>query len=130
MRKSIKRGACHCGVVTFEAETDDDIVAYSCNCSLCDQVGFIHVIVPKSSFRLLGGADKITTYTFNSGVAKHTFCSVCGVKPFYTPRSNPDGYSLNLRCMDRSQFSSITIEPFDGQNWEENAGSLEHLSKE
>jgi len=53
-----------------------------------------------------------------------------GVKSFYIPRSNPDGYALNLRCMDRAQFSKVTIQPFDGQHWEANAGKLAHLSKE
>ena len=79
---------------------------------------------------LLEGDDAISTYTFNTGVAKHFFCKHCGVKSYYAPRSNPDGYSLNLNCMDRAQFSSIEIRPFDGRNWEKNAGALAHLSKE
>ncbi|MEL7489366.1 MAG: GFA family protein [Pseudomonadota bacterium] len=130
MSKNWKKGACHCGAVTFEAETDDAVVVHECNCSMCAKVGFLHIIVPKSRFRLLSGAETLTEYTFNTGVAKHLFCSVCGVKPFYVPRSNPDGYSLNLRCMDRAQFASIEIRPLDGQNWEANAGALAHLSKE
>ena len=130
MSKSWKKGACHCGAVAFEAETDDAVVVHECNCSMCAKVGFLHIIVPKSRFRLLSGAETLTEYTFNTGVAKHLFCSVCGVKPFYVPRSNPDGYSLNLRCMDRAQFASIEIRPLDGQNWEANAGALAHLSKE
>ena len=130
MTKSWKKGSCHCGAVTFEAETDDNVTVDECNCSICVRVGFQHIIVPMSRFKLLTGEDRLTEYTFNTGVAKHLFCSACGVKPFYIPRSNPDGYSLNLRCMDAAQFSSIVIRPFDGQNWEANAGALEHLSKE
>ena len=126
----MKTGSCHCGAVVFEAELEDDIVAKECNCSICEKIGFLHVITPKSTFRLVKGEDKIATYTFNTGVAQHYFCSVCGVKPYYIPRSNPDGYSLNLRCMDRAQFSSVEISPFDGANWEQNAGALAHLSKE
>ena len=91
-------------------------------------LGFQHVIVPKSRFRLLTGEETLTTYTFGTGVAQHTFCSRCGVKSHYVPRSNPDGISLNLRCMDIEQFSSVSIEPFDGQHWEENADALAHLS--
>jgi len=72
----------------------------------------------------------LSTYTFNTGVAKHLFCKTCGVKSFYAPRSNPEGYSLNLNCMDRAQFSSIEIRQFDGRNWEKNAGALAHLSKD
>ncbi|MEJ0066147.1 MAG: GFA family protein [Caulobacteraceae bacterium] len=86
---SWRAGGCHCGAVRFEAKLADEVEAQTCTCSMCEKVGFVHVIVPESRFRLLQGADKITTYTFNTGVAQHTFCSVCGVKPFYRPRSNP-----------------------------------------
>ncbi len=130
MTKSWKKGGCHCSAVAWEAETDDDIVIDECNCSMCQMVGFLHLIVPKSKFRLISGEDQLLEYKFNTGVAKHYFCKTCGVKSFYVPRSNPDGYSLNLRCMDRAQFKSIEIRPFDGQNWEANAGKLAHLSKD
>ncbi len=125
----ISSGQCHCGAIKFEIETSDDILVQECNCSMCTMTGFLHLIVPKSKFTLLQGQEAITTYTFNTGIAKHTFCKHCGVKPFYIPRSNPDGYSVNVRCLDRSQFKNITVEPFDGENWEQNAGSLKHLSK-
>ena len=74
------------------------------------------------------GAEFITEYTFNTGVAKHRFCRVCGVKSFYIPRSNPDGVDVNARCLDEGSYDSITVEPFDGSNWEANAASLAHLS--
>lgn len=130
MSKNVKTGGCHCGAVQWEAETDDAIIVDECNCSMCAAVGFLHIIVPRSKFRLLKGDDHLTEYRFNTGAARHWFCKTCGVKSFYVPRSNPDGYSLNLRCMDRAQFSSIEIRPFDGQNWEANAGKLAHLSKD
>lgn len=122
-------GSCHCGCVAFEVEAPSDIVAQDCNCSICAKAGFLHLIVPKSNFRLLRGADDITVYTFNTGVAQHTFCKVCGIKPFYTPRSNPAGVDINVRCLD-TRPRSLSIEPFDGQNWEQNAPSLSHLSRE
>ena len=124
----IYQGSCHCGAIRFEVEAGDDIVAQSCNCSICSKSGFLHLIVPKSHFRLLAGAESITTYIFNTGVAKHTFCKVCGVKPFYTPRSNPDGVDVNVRCITPPP-KTLTVEPFDGQNWEANAGALAHLSR-
>ncbi len=127
---SPKTGACHCGKVQFCAQLPDEIDAKECNCSICEKIGFQHVIVPASKFEITSGKNDITTYTFNTSVAQHTFCKHCGVKPFYVPRSNPDGYSLNLRCMDREQFSSIAIRAFDGQNWELNACKLKHLSKD
>ena len=130
MTRSWKKGGCHCGAVRWEAETDDDIVADACNCSICAMTGFLHIIVPAARFRLLTDAGALSTYTFNTGVAKHLFCKTCGIKSFYVPRSNPDGYSLNLNCMDRTAFGSIEIRPFDGQNWEVNAAALAHLSKD
>lgn len=122
-------GSCHCGAVTFEVELEDHIVVHECNCSMCNMVGFQHVIAPASKFHLLSGAQDITTYTFNTGVAKHTFCKHCGVKPFYTPRSNPDGISVNLRCLLKTP-PQVELEPFDGQNWEQHAAGLSHLSEE
>ena len=127
---SWRSGGCHCGAVRYEAELPSVVEAQSCNCSMCRMTGFIHVIVPESRFRLLQGQDKLTTYTFNTGVAKHLFCSVCGIKSFYRPRSNPDGWSVNARCLDDAEGLDIRIEAFDGQNWEANAASLAHLSRD
>lgn len=72
----------------------------------------------------------LTEYRFNTRVARHTFCKQCGVKPFYTPRSNPDGYAVNVHCLDASTIAELRVEPFDGQNWEQHAGSLAGLSKD
>ncbi|MGO4891030.1 GFA family protein [Flavobacterium sp. W21_SRS_FM6] len=123
------RGSCHCRALTFEVEAPDVIEADDCNCSICSKSGFLHLIVPLSKFKLLSGANKLTSYTFNTGVAKHTFCSVCGVKPFYTPRSNPDGIDINVHCLD-SRPKSINITKFDGQNWEQGGHKLAHKSVE
>lgn len=124
------RGGCHCGAVRFEIDAPRDLEALECNCSRCSQLGYLHLIVPKTRFRLLSGEGALTTYTFNTGVAKHLFCSTCGVQSFYVPRSNPDGYSVNLRCLDRATIGEVKITPFDGQRWEESAGALAHLSRE
>ena len=125
---SAKTGGCHCGAVVWNAALPDEVTAEDCDCSVCTMTGFVHVIVPRRRFRLLRGAHLLTEYRWNTGVARHLFCSVCGVKSFYVPRSNPDGVSLNLSCMDRAQFASVTVRPFDGRNWEESAGALRHLS--
>jgi hypothetical protein len=123
-------GGCHCGAVRFEAALPAVVEAQSCNCSMCRMVGFVHVIVPESRFRLTAGADAITTYSFNTGVAQHTFCGICGVKAFYRPRSNPDGWSVNARCLDDVSGIDLRIEAFDGRNWEAHGASLAHLSRE
>ena len=123
------QGSCHCGAVTFEIEAPETIECQDCNCSICSKAGFLHLILPLSKFKLLSGQDNLTTYTFNTGVAKHTFCSRCGVKPFYTPRSNPDGIDINVRCLDPVP-SNLVVEKFDGQNWEQHAHKVAHLSKD
>ena len=123
------RGGCHCGAVAFEVQAPARLTVQECNCSICAMTGFLHLIVPASRFRLLRGADDLTTYTFNTGAAKHLFCRHCGIKSFYVPRSNPDGYSVNLRCLDRSSVEAVDVEPFDGQNWEQSADRLRHLSR-
>ncbi len=126
-----RAGGCHCGAVRFEVETPDTIEVEDCNCSICARTGFLHIIVPASRFRLVAGEDQITNYTFNTGVARHLFCSVCGVKSFYVPRSNPDGYSVNLRCLDDpGSFAEVRIVNFDGRgNWEGQAQALAYKSK-
>jgi hypothetical protein len=125
-----RAGGCHCGAVRFEVQCPDDVEIEDCNCSICAKTGFLHLIVPLSRFRLLQGADALTEYRFNTGVARHVFCRVCGVKPFYTPRSNPDGIDVNVRCLDDGHGLRLNVVAFDGRNWEANAAGLAHKSKE
>lgn len=115
-------GGCHCGAVRFEVDAPVDADVWRCNCSICNKVGYLHLIVDKAKFRLLAGAGVLTSYRFNTGVAEHLFCSVCGVKPFYVPRSHPGGYSVNVRCLDAGAFGAARVREFDGQNWEQNVG--------
>ena len=122
------KGGCHCGRVQFEVEAPADIRADQCNCSICRMAGYLHLIVPKSDFRLLSGEDDIETYTFNTGVAQHYFCRHCGIKSFYVPRSHPDGISVNTNCLAPDDIASITVTPFDGANWEQNIHKLSPIS--
>ncbi|HKA41964.1 MAG TPA: GFA family protein [Burkholderiales bacterium] len=112
-------GGCHCGRVRFEISAAANITVSECNCSICSRVGFLHLIVAGDRFKLVSGREVLTTYTFNTGTAKHLFCSICGVKSFYVPRSHPDGYSVNARCLDPGTVESMTIKLFDGKNWEQ-----------
>ena len=120
-------GRCHCKEITFEFESPEAVTVYRCNCSICEMTGFLHLIIPISDFTLLSGTP--STYTFNTHIARHDFCPTCGIKSFYTPRSNPDGVSINFRCVDRSTFTDVETRDFDGQNWEDNADALKHLSE-
>lgn len=111
-------GGCHCGRVRIEALAPPDLDLFDCNCSICQRSGFLHLIVTKDQFRLLSGADELVEYRFGTGTARHLFCRHCGVKSFYVPRSHPDGYSVNARCLDPAGISSMRIQPFDGLNWD------------
>jgi len=124
---TIHTGACHCGKVRFEVEARADLSLDECNCSICQMLGYQHLIVPRSDFRILQGEDQLSTYEFNTGVAKHYFCKHCGVKSFYVPRSHPEGISVNGRCLDRDTIKSVTLTPFDGQNWEQSRHKLAPL---
>ena len=110
-------GSCHCGRVRFRVTTALDKVV-ECNCSICTKKGFLHSIVPLAQFELLSGADDLTTYTFNTGIAKHKFCRHCGIHPFYVPRSDPDKIDVNVRCLDDIDLAANTPKTFDGQHWE------------
>ena len=111
-------GGCHCGRVRFRVTASLDRVS-ECNCSMCTKKGFLHLIVAPEQFELVSGADVLTTYEFNTKVAKHRFCRLCGVHAFYTPRSDPDKIDVNVRCLDGVDLSSLAVSPFDGQNWEQ-----------
>ena len=116
-------GGCHCGAVRFRVVVDKH-KADDCNCSICTKKGFLHLIVPAEQFTLLQGADVLTTYTFNTGIAQHTFCRICGIHAFYRPRSHPHSIDVNIRCLDGDVLSRFEIVPFDGANWEQNIHKL------
>jgi hypothetical protein len=112
-------GGCHCRRVRFEVRAPARLIVSECNCSICTLSGFLHLIVPADRFHLSQGSEVLTTYSFNTHTAKHLFCSVCGVKSFYVPRSHPDGFSVNARCLDPGSIESLTTEAIDGKHWED-----------
>lgn len=111
-------GGCHCGRIRFEVVAPRRVTVSECNCSMCSKAGYLHLVVPADRFRLLSGRETLTTYTFNTGTAKHLFCSVCGIKAFYIPRSHPDGISVNARCIDSESIEELTVTPLNGREWE------------
>jgi hypothetical protein len=113
------QGGCHCKAVRFEAEVPRDVEVLDCNCSICSATGFKHIIVPHEHFRLLSGDDALTSYRFGTGAAKHLFCSICGIKSYYQPRSHPEAWSVNLNALDDPAVLRMTVRFFDGRNWEE-----------
>ena len=111
-------GGCHCGRVTFEVIAPAALKVSECNCSICSKSGYLHLVVPADRFRLLSGSDNLTSYSFNTGTAKHLFCSTCGIKSFYVPRSHPDGFSINARCLDAGTVEAMEIRQTNGREWE------------
>jgi hypothetical protein len=85
--------------------------------------GFIHIIVPHDDFTLEGGADQLSSYRFGTGAAEHLFCSACGVKSFYQPRSHPGAWSVNAYCLD--DRPELEVEIFDGAEWEKARAALD-----
>jgi hypothetical protein len=111
-------GGCHCGRVRFEVTAPARLQVSECNCSICSKSGYLHLVVPAERFKLLAGSEALTTYSFNTHTAKHLFCRVCGVKSFYVPRSHPDGFSVNARCLDPGTVEDFVIEAVNGREWE------------
>ena len=110
-------GGCHCGRVRFEVVGDlTDVL--DCNCSICVKKGFLHLIVDPGCFRVLAGEDAMQRYSFGTGVAKHMFCSTCGLSPYYVPRSDPTKIDVNVRCIDGIDLKEVRAQSFDGRNWE------------
>ena len=91
------------------------VPALDCNCSICRMTGFLHIMVPHGNFNLEHGDDALRSYRFGTGAAEHLFCSNCGVKSFYQPRSHPDAWSVNVNCLDDAP--ELSVEQFDGRNW-------------
>ncbi len=117
-------GGCHCRAVRFEAQVPREVEVLDCNCSICAMTGFRHLIVPHRDFRLLSGEDALTHYRFGTGAADHLFCSVCGVKSFYQPRSHPQAWSVNFNALDDSSGLAVEAISFDGRNWESARSAL------
>jgi len=117
-------GGCHCGAVRFRFTGPERLDVLECNCSICSMTGYLHVTVPHAAFTLLTPADVLAEYRFGTGAARHLFCRHCGIKSFYQPRSHPDCWSVNLRCIEGGAGHVGLIERFDGRNWERAASRL------
>lgn len=111
-------GGCHCGAVRFAIAVAPPLEVLDCNCSICAKTGFLHLIVPHADFVLSSGAEELGSYRFGTGAAEHLFCKTCGIKSYYQPRSHPDSWSVNFRCLDQGHSLNPTITSFDGRNWE------------
>lgn len=119
------KGGCHCGEVRFEFDAPAAVDVTDCNCSMCNMTGYVHVFIPKADLRFLAGEDDLVEYRFNTGQAVHMFCSTCGIKPLYQPRSHPDKWSVNYRCVETGTLTIAKRIAFDGSDWEGNIAALQ-----
>ena len=58
--------------------------------------------ISANQLQKLSGEDKLTDYQFGKKVIHHSFCSICGVRPYAMGRA-PDGSDaamVNVRCLD------------------------------
>ena len=121
-------GGCHCGRVRFEVDAPPRLQVLDCTCSICRMSGFLHLIVPASRFRLLRGGDALADYRFGTLTARHHFCTHCGIKAFYVPRSHPDGIDVNARCLDGIVPGMLEISVFDDADRDAATAAIAHLS--
>lgn len=112
-------GSCHCGAVRFEVDAELSQIE-RCTCSICSKKGGLFVRVPPNQFRQLQGQDDLTLYQFNTELAKHFFCKRCGIHTFGHPRSAPELFLINVRCLDDFDLEAeqYEVKLFDGRNWE------------
>lgn len=95
------RLSCHCGAVVLELHLPDGIVdPRRCNCSICRRKSAVVGSVPLAGIRIVQGEDALTLYQFNTRVAKHYFCSRCGIYTHHQRRSRPDQYGYNVGCLE------------------------------
>lgn len=116
------RAQCHCGTVRFVFDGPDTLDVTDCNCSLCAMTGYEHIFVGQADLRFISGENALTSYRFGTQTAEHLFCQTCGIKPLYRPRSHPDAWSVNGRCIEGLKVGQRIA--FDGQNWDENIDDL------
>ncbi len=110
----VYRGSCHCGAVQFQVDTDITEL-YTCDCSLCSKKNALMTNLHESRLTVLNGEDKLTLYQWNTNIARHYFCSVCGIYPFHRKRSMPDHYGVNVRCLAGLDVTAIPVRAAEGK---------------
>lgn len=120
----IMAGRCHCGAVHFEASLSDGFNSIiRCTCSYCRMRGAVVAAVEAGGIKLVSGADALTSYRFNTGVAEHFFCSRCGIYTHHQRRSDPNSYAVNVACLDGvSPFDFPEVPVIDGVNHTKDTG--------
>ena len=108
-------GGCHCGDIKFKFYAHESVEIWKCSCSICKMLDYEHLFIGHNDFKIIKGNKLIAKYSFGTKKAKHLFCKNCGIKSFYQPRSHPDSYSINLKCVEKPPETQ-NIVYFDGKN--------------
>ena len=106
-------GSCHCGEVKFEVDMDLDHVRV-CDCSLCRKRGALNHRVEDSALRILTSLSDMTLYQWHTKTAKDYFCPICGILPFRRPRTAPELWTINVRCLNNVDLAAVPIEYVHG----------------
>lgn len=109
-------GACHCWAVRFRVQLSNGLrSARRCNCSFCRMRGAVAVSAEVGGVIVLEGEDVLTEYRFNTGTARHYFCSRCGIYTHHQRRSNAAQYGVNVACLEGiSPFHFAVVPVNDG----------------
>ena len=109
---------CHCGQIEIEVNLTKGLEdLYRCNCSMCKRKGAISTVIDKKDLKVTKGEELLKFYQFNTNVAKHYFCTNCGIHTHNRPRINPKIYGINVACIDDIdvfKFKDIAVN--DGRN--------------
>ena len=108
-------GSCHCGAVRFTV-AGDILEAYTCDCSLCSKKNALMANIHESRLTITAGEDRLGLYQWNARIARHYFCTGCGIYPFHRKRSMPDHYGVNLKCLDDFDWSSVPVRKAEGRD--------------
>ena len=116
----MKKLICHCREVEIQINLNKNIdKLIRCNCSMCKRKGTMVTTINKKDLKIIKGEDKIKTYQFNTNVAKHHFCSECGIHTHNLRRSDPDTFGINVGCIDEigpKELFKLKTVINDGQN--------------
>ena len=115
-------GSCHCGAVRFLVEVQA-VEMTRCDCSLCVKKNAMMIRVPEANLRLTAGEDRLSTYRWNTGVARHHFCSACGIYVFHRKRVDPTSFGVNVFCLEGFDATALPVRHTDGRGM-----SVEHAS--